>query len=207
MSSYLVSLPPTVSPGNYVIGDGGILVRVKEDDDQRVQPQQLLACGRCMATFTAKDALARHLARCKSMKKGKKKRPNKRTEESAGLSSDEEVSEQEVACPREGCLHRFTPSDLERHVPCHVESKEDGNSFACPQCGAEFAKWRPLSAHLWKSHSVSVGLASCPVCREFKALTPSALREHLLIHSEDREDALSQCCSGISLVQVSDSLI
>ena len=200
MSSYLVSLPPNVSPGNYVIGDGGILVRVKEDDDQRViQPQQLLACGRCMATFTAKDALARHLARCKSMKK-EKKRPHKRTEESAGLSSDEEVSEQEVACPREGCLHRFTPSDLERHVPCHVDSsKEDGNSFACPQCGAEFAKWRPLSAHLWKSHSVSVGLASCPVCREFKALTPSALREHLLIHSEDREDALASAVAGFHL--------
>ena len=101
--------------------------------------------------------------------------------------------------PREGCAHRFTPSDLERHVPCHVESKEDGNSFACPQCGAEFAKWRPLSAHLWKSHSVSVGLASCPVCREFKALTPSALREHLLIHSEDREDALASAVAGFHL--------
>ena len=190
MSSYLVSLPPNVSPGNYVIGDGGILVRVKEDDDQRViQPQQLLACGRCMATFTAKDALARHLAKCEAVKKEKKK-PQKRTVESARVPSDDGVTEQQVACPREGCVHKFTPSDLERHIPCHVESKEDGNSFACPKCGAEFAKWRPLAAHLWKSHSVSVGLASCPVCREFKALTPSALREHLLIHSEDREDAL-----------------
>ena len=32
MSSSLVSLP-SVSPGNYVIGDGGVLVRVKEEDD------------------------------------------------------------------------------------------------------------------------------------------------------------------------------
>ena len=44
MSSYVVSLPPVVSPGNYVIGDGGILVRVKEDDDGdgRVQTRQLV---------------------------------------------------------------------------------------------------------------------------------------------------------------------
>ena len=214
MSNYVVSLPSSVSPGNYLIGDGGILVRVKEDDgggggggEKRVLSQQLLACGYCMATFTAKEALARHVVDCEAEKKKKIKVRNG-TEESVRVlcppsssQSDVRVGQQaaeKVTCPRKGCVHKFAPSELESHLSCHVAG--EGNTFACPECGAEFGKWRPLAAHLWKSHSVSVGLTSCPVCHEFKALVPSALREHLLVHSDDR-DAVP-CCREFPLLEL-----
>ena len=196
MSNYLVSLPPSVSPGSYIIGDGGFLVRVREEEDQKVHPQQLLACGYCMAIFTAREVLARHVVNCGAAKKKKKR--HKGTEKSVkvfGTPSDErDQSSNEAICPRKGCAFKFTPPELERHLSCHVDGE---NTFACTECGAEFTKWRPLAAHLWKSHAVSVGLTSCPVCHKFKAVVPSALREHLLIHSDDRDDVTSAVAGKI----------
>ena len=151
MSSYVVSLPPVVSPGNYVIGDGGILVRVKEDDDgggdERVvrSSRQLLACGYCMATFTAKEALLRHAVSCKVAKKSKKKKNMqiKGSEtsvrvvcaSSSSASSDEkqEQTSANITCPRKGCEHKFAASELEIHLSCHDAGA--GNTFACPKCG------------------------------------------------------------------------
>ncbi len=50
-----------------------------------------------------------------------------------------------------------------------------------------------MAAHLWSAHKTDVGLAACPVCREYRTASASALSTHLQTHADERRFVCGVC--------------
>jgi uncharacterized protein YbaR (Trm112 family) len=73
-----------------------------------------------------------------------------------------------VKCSIKGCPLRFDKEESrKRHEDCHVDQNK--KQFMCPVCKTKFSIWRICSMHMWKCHSIDLGLLTCPMCNQFKS--------------------------------------
>lgn len=94
-------------------------------------------------------------------------------------------------CTVRGCHQRFAkPELLEHHISCHIDTIR--NQYKCYECDQEYSGWKNCTLHLWNTHKIDLDLYSCPLC-DYKGSTKIKLRNHLKIHSEDREYSCPDC--------------
>jgi uncharacterized protein YfbU (UPF0304 family)/uncharacterized protein YbaR (Trm112 family) len=81
-----------------------------------------------------------------------------------------------VKCSIKGCPLRFDKEESrKRHEDCHVDQNK--KQFMCPVCKTKFSIWRICSMHMWKCHSIDLGLLTCPMCNQFKSYSAGNTRE------------------------------
>jgi len=95
-------------------------------------------------------------------------------------------------CDIADCSMTLTqPENLEYHKSCH----HSDNKFKCPECQEIFLKWRLLSLHLWKCHSIDIELHSCTEC-DYKSSKIALLKYHMETHGNERPCLCDLCGKG-----------
>ncbi|CAG0912475.1 unnamed protein product [Notodromas monacha] len=80
-------------------------------------------------------------------------------------------------CGVQHCRVKFASlEDVQTHRKCH----KDG-VFICQTCQETYSEWVKLSMHMWKQHSIDVGLLKCRLCK-FKHASENGINAHQSVH-------------------------
>ncbi|RZB41556.1 oocyte zinc finger protein XlCOF6 [Asbolus verrucosus] len=111
---------------------------------------------------------------------------------SASLLKKQQKTMRRIKCSIKGCPLRFDKEELrKRHEDCHVDQQK--KQFMCPVCKEKFSIWRICSMHLWKCHSIDLGLLTCPMCNQFKSNSAVRVINHMAIHNEEKPFICTSC--------------
>ncbi|EFA00438.1 oocyte zinc finger protein XlCOF6 [Tribolium castaneum] len=119
--------------------------------------------------------------------------PEKRSSRAISASLlKKQKSLRKIKCSIKGCPLRFDKEESrKRHEDCHVDQHK--KQFMCPVCKSKFSIWRICSTHMWKCHSIDLGLLTCPMCNEFKSYSSVRVMNHMAIHNEEKPFVCTSC--------------
>ena len=143
-----------------------------------------------------RDDEARLPRAAKTASSCRSRRPAKKRSRSGKGRRGELRTEEGEACGVAGCGLSFADS---QHLLLHRRSHREDGTFSCPLCTEEpVASWPPLSLHLWRAHSMDLGLLRCSSC-SYRCHTRAKLTRHEGTHSEIRPWLCPLCGQAFKL--------
>ena len=106
--------------------------------------------------------------------------------------SDEMMGEE---CGVGGCALRLKE---EEQISLHRRSHADDGTFVCPLCTEPAPTWSVASIHLWRAHSLDLGLLKCSSCN-YRTHSKAKLARHQTSHSDHRPWLCPLCGQAFKL--------